>query len=136
MSPLHPLAKRSTVSILEVAKEPFVFREEGSGTRQMIEKFLAKYGIHPQNLKISSIMGSIESIKGAVEEEDGVSIISKWAVKKESKQGRLKTATFKEKFARDFSVLYRRSNNLSFSLDKFLEFLKKYPFNKQLNAYR
>ncbi len=135
MSPLHPLAKRSTVSILEVAKEPFVIREEGSGTRQMIEKFLIRHGIQPQNLKIEFIMGSMESIKGAVEEGLGVTIISKWAVRKESKQRRLKTAKFKEeKFVRDFSILYRKSKDLSFILDKFLGFLKKYPFDKQLNS--
>ena len=135
MSPLHPLAKRSTVSILEVAKEPFVIREEGSGTRQMIEKFLIRHGIQPQNLKIEFIMGSMESIKGAVEEGLGVTIISKWAVRKEKKQGTLKTAKFKEeKFVRDFSILYRKSKDLSFSLDKFLGFLKKYPFDKQLNS--
>ena len=135
MSPLHPLAKRSTVSISEVAKEPFVIREEGSGTRQMIEKFLIRHGIQPQNLKIEFIMGSMESIKGAVEEGLGVTIISKWAVRKEKKQGTLKTAKFKEeKFVRDFSILYRKSKDLSFSLDKFLGFLKKYPFDKQLNS--
>ena len=135
MSPLHPLAKRSTVSILEVAKEPFVIREEGSGTRQMIEKFLIRHGIQPQNLKIEFIMGSMESIKGAVEEGLGVTIISKWAVRKEKKQGTLKTAKFKEeKFVRDFSILYRKSKDLSFILDKFLGFLKKYPFDKQLNS--
>ena len=135
MHPLHPWAKKSNVSIFDVAKEPFIFREEGSGTRQMIEKYLIKHGISPQSIKIVFVMGSTESIKSAVEEGLGVSIVSKWAAKKEIRYGTLKTASFKEdKFIRDFSLLYRKAKDTSFTLDKFLTFLKKYPFDKQLTS--
>ncbi|MDP3296341.1 MAG: selenium metabolism-associated LysR family transcriptional regulator [Thermodesulfovibrionia bacterium] len=135
MHPLHPWAKKSNVSIFDVAKEPFIFREEGSGTRQMIEKYLIKHGISPQSIKIIFVMGSTESIKSAVEEGLGVSIVSKWAVKKEIRYGTLKTASFKEdRFIRDFSLLYRKAKDTSFTLDKFLTFLKKYPFDRQLTS--
>jgi DNA-binding transcriptional LysR family regulator len=135
MSPLHQWAKKSSISILEISKEPFILREEGSGTRQVIEKYLIKHGISLQNIKIAFVMGSTESIKGAVEEGLGVSIISRWAVKKESRYGTLKTATFKEeKFVRDFSLLYRKSKDSSHTLEKFLGFLKKYPFDKLLSS--
>ncbi|OGW65963.1 MAG: hypothetical protein A3J72_06930, partial [Nitrospirae bacterium RIFCSPHIGHO2_02_FULL_40_19] len=96
MHPLHPWARKSNVSIFDVAKEPFIFREEGSGTRQMIEKYLIKHGISPQSIKVVFIMGSTESIKSAVEEGLGVSIVSKWAAKKEIRYGTLKTASLKE----------------------------------------
>ncbi|MEF9425769.1 MAG: LysR substrate-binding domain-containing protein [Candidatus Mariimomonas ferrooxydans] len=135
MSPLHPWAKKPNVSILDIPKEPFILREEGSGTRQMIEKNFAKYGISPHNIKISFVMGSTEAIKGAVEEGLGISILSIWATKRETRYGSLKTATFKEeKFVRDFSLLYRKPKSSSHALDKFLGFLKKYPFDKLLNA--
>lgn len=135
MHPLHPWARKSNVSIFDVAKEPFIFREEGSGTRQMIEKYLIKHGISPQSIKVVFIMGSTESIKSAVEEGLGVSIVSKWAAKKEIRYGTLKTASLKEdRFMRDFSLLYRKAKDTSFTLDKFLTFLKKYPFDKQLTS--
>ena len=135
MSPHHPWGKRATVSLLEVTNEPFIFREEGSGTRQMIEKYFVKHGMSPQSIKIAFIMGSTESIKSAVEEGLGVSIVSRWAAKKESRYGTLKTATFKEdRFVRDFSLLYRKAKDSSFTLDKFLSFLKKYPFERLLNS--
>ena len=135
MHPLHPWARKSNVSIFDVAKEPFIFREEGSGTRQMIEKYLIKHGISPQSIKIVFIMGSTESIKSAVEEGLGVSIVSKWAAKKEIRYGTLKTASLKEdRFMRDFSLLYRKAKDTSFTLDKFLTFLKKYPFDNQLTS--
>jgi DNA-binding transcriptional LysR family regulator len=39
VSPNHPWANRKEVSISEIVNEPFIFRETGSGTRQIIEKF-------------------------------------------------------------------------------------------------
>jgi DNA-binding transcriptional LysR family regulator len=136
MPPFHHWAKRSSISIIELSKEPLIFREEGSGTRQIIEKYFSKHGISPQQIKISLIMGSTESIKSAVEEGLGVSIVSRWAAKKESRYGTLRTATFKEeKFVRDFSLIYRKSSReSSHTLEKFLGFLKQYPFNKLLNS--
>lgn len=134
MSPLHPWAKKSQVSVLDIPKEPFILREEGSGTRQMIEKHLAKSGISPNNIKAAFVMGSTESIKGAVEEGLGISIVSRWAVKKEIRNGSLKATTFKEqKILRDFSLLFRKPGSYSHALDKFLGFLKNFSFDKLLN---
>jgi DNA-binding transcriptional LysR family regulator len=131
--PTHPWAKKFSISLLEIKKEPFISREEGSGTRQLLEKFFVKHGIHPQNIKIPFIMGSTESIKGAVEEGLGVSIISRWAARKERKNGRLKILTFKEdKLMRDFLIAYPKSKDLPFSIFKFLEFIKKYPYDRLL----
>lgn len=135
MSPYHPWAKKSAISIMSLVKEPLIFREEGSGTRQMIEKYFSKHGISTQQMKIALIMGSTESIKGAVEEGLGVSIVSRWAAKKESRYGILKTATFKEdKFVRDFSLIRRRAKESSHTVERFIDFLKNYPFDKLLNS--
>jgi DNA-binding transcriptional LysR family regulator len=135
MSPYHHLAKKSSVSIMELSKEPLIMREEGSGSRQAIEKYLSKHGISHQNLKISLIMGSTESIKGAVEEGLGISILSRWASKKEVRYGSLKNAVFKEeKFLRDFSLVKRKSKEPSHTIEQFMGFLRRYPFNKLLNS--
>lgn len=135
MSPHHPWGKKAVVSVMSLAKEPLIFREEGSGTRQIIEKYFSKHGISPQQVKIALIMGSTESIKGAVEEGLGVSIVSRWATKKEARYGSLKTAIFKEdKFVRDFSLVRRKAKESSHTVDKFIDFLKNYPFDKLLNS--
>jgi DNA-binding transcriptional LysR family regulator len=135
MSPLHPWSKKNNISVFDVAKEAFIFREEGSGTRQMIEKFFTKHGISPPSIKIAFIMGSTEAIKSAVEEGLGVSIMSRWAAKKEGRYGSLKTATFKEdRFVRDFSLVQRKAKESSFTLDKFIGFIKKYPFERLLHS--
>jgi DNA-binding transcriptional LysR family regulator len=132
--PEHPWAKRKEVSISEIVKEPFILREPGSGTRQMIEKFLGKHGITLHDMKISTILGSTEAIKDAVENGLGISIISRWAARKESKYGTLCLLALKEeKMVRDFSVIINKNSISSNSLEEFLTFLKTYPFDKLLS---
>ena len=131
VSPSHPWAKRKEVSISELIKEPFIFREAGSGTRQMIEKYFARHGITPHDMKINTVLGSTEAIKDAVEGGLGVSIISRWAARKESKYGTLRLLGIKEeKMVRDFSLIVNKNSVSSNSLEEFLAFLKAYPFDK------
>ncbi|MEW6214902.1 MAG: selenium metabolism-associated LysR family transcriptional regulator [Nitrospirota bacterium] len=133
VSPFHPWAKRKEVSVSELTKEPFILREAGSGTRQAVEKFLAKHGITQREMKISMVFGSTEAIKEAVENGLGVSIISRWAARKESKYGTLHLLTFKEgKMVRDFSLIINKNSVSSYAVDEFLAYLKSYSFDKLL----
>lgn len=133
VSPEHPWAKKKEVSISDIAKEPFIFREPGSGTRQMIEKFLARHGITIHDMKVSIILGSTEAIKDAVENGLGISIISRWAARKEYKYGTLRLLSIKEeKMVRDFSLIINKNSVSSNSLEEFLSFLKSYPYDKLL----
>lgn len=132
--PLHPLAKKRNVSIFEITKEPFIFREEGSGTRQVIEKYLGKYSITPQNMMISMVLGSTEAIKESVENGIGIAIVSRWAVRKEIKYGTLKPLSFKEeKMLRDFSLIFQKKAISSHAVDEFLSYLKAYSFDNLLS---
>jgi DNA-binding transcriptional LysR family regulator len=129
----HPWAKKKEISISELTKEPFIFREGGSGTRQMIEKFLAGHGISPQDMKISMVLGSTEAIKEAVENGLGVSIVSRWAARKESKYGSLQLLRIKEeKIVRDFSLILSKNSVSSHAVDEFLTYVKSYPFDRLL----
>ena len=134
VAPNHPWAKKKEVSISDLVKEPFLFREAGSGTRQMIEKFLNRYGITVNDMKISAILGSTEAIKDAVENGLGVSIISRWAARKESKYGTLRLLSLKEeKMARDFSLIVNKNSVQSNALEEFVSFLKSYPYDNLLS---
>lgn len=129
----HPWAKKKDVLISELTKEPFIFREGGSGTRQMIEKFFATHGVSPQDLKISMILGSTEAIKAAVENGLGVSIISRWSARKEIKYGTLSVLRIKEqKMVRDFSLITNKGAVSTHAVDEFLTYIKAYPFEKLL----
>lgn len=133
-APIHPWAKKKHVSFLEIVKEPFIFREEGSGTRQAIEKFLIKHNISPQDMTISLVLGSTEAIKEAVETSMGVAIASQWAIRKEIKYGTLKSLSFKEeKMMRDFSLILQKNATPSYAVDEFISYLRTYPYEKLLS---
>lgn len=132
--PAHPWAKKKIISILDVTKEPFILREEGSGTRQMIEKYLESHGINIENMKIALILGSTESIKEAVEQGIGISIVSMWAARKEIKYGSLKYVIPKEeRILRNFSIVLPKNAVLSHASDEFLNYMRRYPYDKLLS---
>lgn len=131
--PLHPWAKRKVVSILEISKEPFIIREEGSGTRQMIEKYLASHGIKVSDMRVALVLGGTESIKEAVESGMGISIVSRWAARKEIKYGSLRfVPTKEEKILREFSLLLPKNAVVSHAVDEFLSYIKLYPYDNLL----
>lgn len=129
----HPLSKYKSVSIYDVIKEPFVIREEGSSTRVIIEKFLAEHGISVSDLHIVLILGSTGSIKEAVERGIGVSVASKWAIRKEISCGNLKILNLKEgKITRDFYIVLPKNTILSPAVEEFITYLKSYPYTDLL----
>jgi len=129
----HPWAKKKDVSVLDIVKEPFIFREEGSGTRQVIEKHLLKRGITPQKMNITTVLGSTEAIKDSVENGSGIAIVSKWAVRREARYGALKAVKFKEgRLLRDFCLVFNKNSITSYAVDEFLTFLRKFPYSKLL----
>ncbi|MBC6428131.1 MAG: LysR family transcriptional regulator [Cellvibrionales bacterium] len=69
----HRLARQKTVSLEEFCAEPFLMREEGSGTRHAIETFMRQQGSR-LNVKMT-IEGNV-AIKHSVMSKLGVSILS------------------------------------------------------------
>ena len=84
-------------------------------------------------MKISMVLGSTEAIKEAVENGLGVSIISRWAARKESKYGTLSfSGSRNRRWSGSFPSLSTKNSVSSNSLEEFLNFLKAYPFDKLL----
>lgn len=69
----HPMADQIAIPLQEFAEQPFLMREEGSGTRHAIERH-----IHNQNITLNERMTieSNEAIKHCVMSGLGVSILS------------------------------------------------------------
>ncbi len=133
MSPAHAWAERRNIPAMDIIKEPLIMREEGSGTRQVILKYLEEHGIKRDDLKVSLVLGSTESIKSAVEEGVGISIVSAWAARQSIKHGVLKAMTFKDiKFNRNFSIISPKRNYCTHTAREFLNFLKVYPIKHPL----
>jgi DNA-binding transcriptional LysR family regulator len=129
MPPDHLWVKRKNISVSELLSQPVIMREDGSGTRQMIEKHLMANKISPNNLRMSLILGSTEAIKSAVEHGMGVSILSNWTVRKEVQFGTIKTNTFRDiRFTRNFNIVFHKRGALAATAKDFFDFLKIFPF--------
>lgn len=96
------------ITIEELLSLPFIMREAGSGTRQVIEEALRKNNIDPRQLNVVMEFEHIESIKSAVEAGLGISILSKSAVRKELQLNILHEIQIKElDLYRNFYIVYQ-----------------------------
>ncbi|MDI6751510.1 MAG: selenium metabolism-associated LysR family transcriptional regulator [bacterium] len=124
-SPKHPFARRTSIDKFELLKEPLIIREEGSGTRNIIEERLNEAKVALNSLKIKMEMGSSESIKAAVEAGLGVAIISKWAILKEKKLHTLRSCSLTDvNLIRYFSIITNQKRFKTKPMEEFLKFLK------------
>lgn len=82
----HALLKKSDVTARELCREPLLLREEGSGTRAVVERALRRKGITVGPLLS---LASPEAIKNAVAAGMGIAIVSRLTVALELKAGSL-----------------------------------------------
>jgi DNA-binding transcriptional LysR family regulator len=126
VSPEHEWAKRSFVPIAELTSQPFVFREEGSGTRKTFEQFLLKHKLSPRQLKIIAEVGSTEAVKQFVAAGGGVGFVSVRAVDCETERERLKIVRFQEgRITRQFFAIIPTDRTTSPLCTAFVRFLKE-----------
>ncbi|PMG35177.1 transcriptional regulator [Vibrio splendidus] len=77
----HPLALKERITLRSLAGFSWILREQGSGTRQAIEKHLER---HDLNIKPKFVMESNEAIKHCVMAGMGLSILSEYALTQEN----------------------------------------------------
>ena len=69
----HPLAQQTGVPVHAIAREPFILREPGSGTRSALEGFFETHHLMP---RVTMEISSNETIKQAVISGMGLSFLS------------------------------------------------------------
>ena len=124
--PDHAIAKQSSITMEEVMEHPFVCREEGSGTRDVILEHLSSLGLDRNNLNIFLELGSPESIKGAVEAGMGISIVSVATLEKELALGKLVAVKLDPPLTRSFSFVRQRQKFRLRAMEKLLEYARNY----------
>ncbi|MCL6478799.1 MAG: LysR family transcriptional regulator [Peptococcaceae bacterium] len=118
---LHPLAAKSSVSREDLKEYVFVIREEGSGTRLAVEEFFQKAGFMPEKI---ITLGSTQAIKEAVEAGLGITILSKWCLRKELLLGSLKLLRVKGvEIPRWFFLIQLKDKFQSRACDEFVKFI-------------
>ena len=112
----------------ELAKEdyPFICREEGSGTREVMIESMHDAGVSTTDLNIAMELGSLEAIKGAVESGMGVSILSNATIQKELKLGTLAAVQIDPPIDRPFSFVHQKQKFRVRAMDELLSFARNY----------
>ncbi len=85
-APTHPLAHARKIQPKQLAKETFLLREQGSGTRGVAERFFAS---HKLPLPAHMEMDTNEAIKQSVQAGMGIGIISRHGIELELETKRL-----------------------------------------------
>jgi DNA-binding transcriptional LysR family regulator len=85
-----------------------LMREQGSGSRRVVEKALEKAGFKLKSFKKVMELDSTEAIKSAVEAGLGLGFVSRWAISKELELGALKVVEVHDvKVTRQFTLITR-----------------------------
>ncbi len=128
----HPLAGK-TVGIEEIGNEKFILRENGSGTRRMLEEYLEKCGFE---MKAGWVCSNTDSIIEALRYNRGINFISKLLVMEELEKGELKTIQIKDiRFFRDFVLIYHKNKYINRNLEAFITLCTETDINA-LTSYR
>lgn len=119
----HPLAGAQHVSLNRLLEEPLVSREQGSGTRSALEKFLAERGLP---FKPAMDMNKNEAIKQAVEAGLGVGLVSLHTVQAELDSGQLCVLDVEGfPLKRQWYLVQREGKRLSPAAEAFVDLVLK-----------
>jgi DNA-binding transcriptional LysR family regulator len=117
--------KKDTLKPEELLHHPFVLREPGSGTREVIEMALGKHNIKLSDLKMEMQLGGTESIKAYLSHSDCLAFVSVYAILKELKDNELRIVDVKGlAIERPFHFI-RLHGQLSSLAELFIRFAKK-----------
>ncbi len=124
--PKHPLAGKKVIRIQELLQHPYICREEGSGTREVIQEYLQRCKLNINEISVCMELGSPEAVKGAVEAGMGVSIVSRATIHKELQLGTLVALPLDPPLERPFSFVHQKQKFRHLAMDELLEFARNY----------
>lgn len=128
VQPTHAFAKKKKVTVGQLASQPIILREAGSGLRHCFEKSLERAGRSLADLRVALELGSNEAIKRAVLRGVGLAVLSLYAVQEELASGRLKAVEVSDLHCdRDMYIVTDRRRVLPLPARLFLHFLETHP---------
>jgi len=124
-APSHPLVRQKTIAVETLTEYPYIIRELGSGTREVIDHYLQKAGLSLDSLHIVMEATSPEALKGLVATGLGFTIMSRAAVEKEVRLGDLVPIPLAPPLIRHLSVVYPKERIHSKVVNDFVRFAKE-----------
>lgn len=122
----HPLANEPSVNAVQLTAYPFIHREDGSGTRSVIERYLREQGVDANALNCPFELGSTEAIKGAVQAGMGISVVSGVTVARELALGQLETRPLEPPLLRPIYFVRQRQKFRTHLMDELFQFAREY----------
>ena len=115
----HPLARLHIATSEHLQDLVWILRESGSGTRAFSDKLIKEWGI---NVRKSYVFGSGQAVKHAVTAGLGISLVSRWIVKKELIAKELKSVKIKgERLTRSFYIIGPKHQETTEAMEVFTE---------------
>jgi len=115
----HRFSDFSIIEPHELEKEDFIIREKGSGTRKTFEDVMTANKL---SWKVTWTCNNADTIKMAVAEGLGVSVISKRAVANEVASKVLYTVAISDiRFERKFKIVYHKNKYLTEQMKTFID---------------
>lgn len=108
-------------SLMWVAGEPLILREQGSGTRRETERILREAGLNPESLNVIASIENTEAIKNAVRSGMGITILSRLAGREYLDSGQVLDFSLGARGERKLNLVYNRNVRLS---DPVLRFIR------------
>ncbi len=128
----HKFSRLTEVKVKDLLTEKWIIREKGSGTRRAVEDLLAANDIKKEDLIVYIEAGSTEAVLASIESGMGISVVSRWALKKDPYR-KIKSIKIADPRAnRFFYVIYPRQKSRRKSVNNFLEYLKKLEESKKV----
>lgn len=116
-APGHPLASRKRLSDRDLLAAQWILRESGSGTRQAFDR--AMTGLLPE-MNVLLELEHTEAIKRAVEQQLGLSCLSRIALRDAFAAGRLIPLAVERDLRRQLYIVLRRDKYRSAALKSWL----------------
>ena len=124
-APGHPLARRRSVAAAALVEHAYLSREQGSGTREVIDHYLRRAGIEPGALHVAMEASSPEALKGLVAAGMGFAIVPRVSVEKEVRLGLLVRIPLSPPLTRQLTAVYPRERIQSGLVGAFVQFAKE-----------
>ena len=122
-APAHPLAHGRPVSMLELAGQDWILREQGSGTRETFDQALRHFN---GNLNVRLELEHTEAIKRAVESGLGIGCISRLALREAFRRGSLaEVRTPDLDLRRQFQFVTHRRKYVTAGMREFVALCRK-----------
>jgi DNA-binding transcriptional LysR family regulator len=121
--PNHPFSSLKKINIGRLERETFVGYERDISTRKATDQLFRDHNV---NVRYAGEYDNIETIKRAVEIEQGLAIVPLASVQRELEQGTMKVVHLSEEtLLRPLGIIHKKGRHLSPAAVKFIDVLRR-----------